>query len=65
MLQDNVEGYRHEIASLQGKGQKMTATTKKQEQSIHTMTQDLHAANERLAMSLVCVTVCAITAEGD
>ncbi|XP_036378661.1 translocated promoter region b, nuclear basket protein isoform X2 [Megalops cyprinoides] len=51
MLQDNVEGYRREIASLREKSQKMTATTQKQEQIIHTMTQDLQAANERLAMA--------------
>ncbi|KAG9351114.1 hypothetical protein JZ751_025004 [Albula glossodonta] len=51
MLQDNVEGYRREIASLHEKSQKTTTTTQKQEQIIHTMTQDLHAANERLAMA--------------
>ncbi|KAJ8376133.1 hypothetical protein SKAU_G00067130 [Synaphobranchus kaupii] len=51
MLQDNVEGYRREIASLREKSQKTAATTQKQEQIIHTMTQDLRAANERLAMA--------------
>ncbi|KAJ8277980.1 hypothetical protein GJAV_G00082380 [Gymnothorax javanicus] len=51
MLQDNVEGYRREIATLQEKGQKTSATTQKQEEIIHTMTQDLRAANERLAMA--------------
>ncbi|XP_061093863.1 translocated promoter region b, nuclear basket protein isoform X2 [Conger conger] len=51
MLQDNVEGYRREIASLREKSQKATATTQKQEEIIHTMTQDLRAASERLAMA--------------
>ncbi|XP_075038773.1 nucleoprotein TPR isoform X2 [Mixophyes fleayi] len=50
MLQDNVESYRREIASLQEKSQKLSATTQKQEQIINTMTQDLRAANEKLAV---------------
>ncbi|XP_018427815.1 PREDICTED: nucleoprotein TPR [Nanorana parkeri] len=53
MLQDNVEGYRREIASLQEKSQKLSATTQKQEQIIHTMTQDLRAASEKLALAEV------------
>lgn len=53
MLQDNVESYRREIASLQEKSQKMSATTQKQEQIINTITQDLRAANEKLALSEV------------
>ncbi|XP_064188203.1 translocated promoter region b, nuclear basket protein isoform X2 [Anguilla rostrata] len=51
MLQDNVEGYRRDIASLREKSQKTTATSQKQEETIHTITQDLRAANERLAMA--------------
>ncbi|EPY80554.1 translocated promoter region (to activated MET oncogene)-like protein [Camelus ferus] len=51
MLQDNVEGYRREITSLQERNQKLTATTQKQEQIINTMTQDLRGANEKLAVA--------------
>ncbi|KAG9338435.1 hypothetical protein JZ751_025839 [Albula glossodonta] len=51
MLQDSMEGYRREIASLREKSQKMAATSQKQEQIIHTMTQDLRAANEKLAVA--------------
>ncbi|XP_069823533.1 nucleoprotein TPR isoform X2 [Dendropsophus ebraccatus] len=53
MLQDNVEGYRREITTLQEKSQKLSATTQKQEQIINTMTQDLRAANEKLAITEV------------
>ncbi|KAM4722857.1 nucleoprotein TPR [Rhinophrynus dorsalis] len=53
MLQDNVEGYRREITSLQEKTQKLSATTQKQEQIINTMTQDLRAASEKLAVAEV------------
>ncbi|KAM5148156.1 nucleoprotein TPR [Mantella aurantiaca] len=53
MLQDNVESYRREIASLQEKSQKLSATTQKQEQIINTMTQDLRASNEKLALAEV------------
>lgn len=53
MLQDNVEGYRREITSLQERNQKLTATTQKQEQIINTMTQDLRGANEKLAVAEV------------
>ncbi|XP_030061272.1 nucleoprotein TPR isoform X2 [Microcaecilia unicolor] len=53
MLQDNVEGYRREIASLHEKTQKLSATTQKQEQIINTITQDLRAANEKLAVAEV------------
>ncbi|XP_071421910.1 nucleoprotein TPR isoform X2 [Pithys albifrons albifrons] len=53
MLQDNVEGYRREITSLQERTQKLTATTQKQEQIINTMTQDLRGANEKLAVAEV------------
>ncbi|XP_036058652.1 LOW QUALITY PROTEIN: nucleoprotein TPR [Onychomys torridus] len=53
MLQDNVEGYRREITSLQERNQKLTATTQKQEQIINTMTQDLRGASEKLAVAEV------------
>ncbi|XP_040190312.1 nucleoprotein TPR isoform X2 [Rana temporaria] len=53
MLQDNVESYRREITSLQEKSQKLSATTQKQEQIINTITQDLRAANEKLALAEV------------
>ncbi|XP_069088104.1 nucleoprotein TPR isoform X2 [Pleurodeles waltl] len=53
MLQDNVEGYRREITSLHEKAQKLSATTQKQEQIINTLTQDLRAANEKLAVAEV------------
>lgn len=55
MLQDNVEGYRKEIASLMEKGQKMAAAAQKSEQTVHTMTQDLRVAQEKLNMAEVCV----------
>ncbi|MEE6496310.1 hypothetical protein FKM82_002298 [Ascaphus truei] len=53
MLQDNVEGYRREITSLQEKTQKFSATTQKQEQAINTLTQDLRAASEKLVIAEV------------
>nr|AXF79603.1 TPR [Xenopus laevis] len=53
MLQDNVEGYRREITALQEKTQKLSATTQKQEQIINTLTHDLRAANEKLAVAEV------------
>nr|XP_040040148.1 translocated promoter region b, nuclear basket protein [Gasterosteus aculeatus aculeatus] len=51
MLQDNVERYRTEIASLREKGQKMSTATQKHEQTIHTLNEDLKAAKEKLAMA--------------
>uniref|UniRef100_A0A8C4IXE1 Nucleoprotein TPR n=1 Tax=Dicentrarchus labrax TaxID=13489 RepID=A0A8C4IXE1_DICLA len=51
MLQDNVERYRKEIASLREKGQKMAADTQKHEQTIHTLNEDLRAAKEKLTMA--------------
>uniref|UniRef100_A0AAR2JYP4 Nucleoprotein TPR n=1 Tax=Pygocentrus nattereri TaxID=42514 RepID=A0AAR2JYP4_PYGNA len=53
MLQDNVEGYRKEIASLREKTQKQATAVQKSEQTVHTLTQDLRAANEKLTMSQV------------
>uniref|UniRef100_A0A8B9HUX2 Nucleoprotein TPR n=1 Tax=Astyanax mexicanus TaxID=7994 RepID=A0A8B9HUX2_ASTMX len=51
MLQDNVEGYRKEIASLREKTQKQATDVQKSEQTIHTLTQDLRAANEKITMA--------------
>uniref|UniRef100_A0A8C8G3S8 Nucleoprotein TPR n=1 Tax=Oncorhynchus tshawytscha TaxID=74940 RepID=A0A8C8G3S8_ONCTS len=51
MLQDNVKGYRKEIASLMEKGQKMAAAAQTCEQTVHTMTQDLRVAQEKLNMA--------------
>lgn len=53
MLQDNVEGYRKEIASLRDKGQKMAAATQKSELTVHTMTQELKVAQEKLSLAEV------------
>lgn len=54
MLQDNVEGYRKEIASLREKGQKMEAATQKLEQTVHALNEDLKESKEKLAMAEVC-----------
>lgn len=54
MLQDNVERYRKEIASLREKGQMMSAATQKHEQTIHTLNEDVRAAKEKLNMAEVC-----------
>ncbi|XP_045063646.1 nucleoprotein TPR-like isoform X2 [Coregonus clupeaformis] len=51
MLQGNVEGYRKDIASLKEKGQKMAAAAQKNEQTVHTMTEDLRVAQEKLNMA--------------
>ncbi|KAJ0065485.1 hypothetical protein NL108_012443 [Boleophthalmus pectinirostris] len=51
MLQDNVDGYRKEIAALREKEQKMHTAIQKHEQTIHTVNEDLKAAKEKLAMS--------------
>lgn len=53
MLQDNVEGYRKEIASLRDKGQKMTTASQKHEQTIVTLNEDLKAAKEKLSIAEV------------
>ncbi|GAA6102968.1 nucleoprotein TPR isoform X3 [Tachysurus ichikawai] len=50
MLQENLNSYRREINSQREKIQKLTATSQKYEQIIHTMTQDLREANEKLAV---------------
>uniref|UniRef100_A0A8C2AHE4 Nucleoprotein TPR n=1 Tax=Cyprinus carpio TaxID=7962 RepID=A0A8C2AHE4_CYPCA len=51
MLQENVNAFRREIEALREKNQKMTATHQSHEQIIHTMTQDLREANEKLTMA--------------
>ncbi|XP_067240174.1 translocated promoter region b, nuclear basket protein isoform X1 [Chanodichthys erythropterus] len=51
MLQDNVEGYRKEIASLNEKTQKQAAAIQQNEQTIHTLTQDRRATAERLTIA--------------
>ncbi|XP_043117020.1 LOW QUALITY PROTEIN: nucleoprotein TPR [Puntigrus tetrazona] len=51
MLQENVNAFRRETEALREKNQKMTATHQRHEQIIHTMTQDLREANEKLAMA--------------
>ncbi|XP_037553921.1 translocated promoter region b, nuclear basket protein [Nematolebias whitei] len=51
MLQDNVEGYRKEIASLRDKEQKMSAATQKLEQTVLTLNEELKAAKEKLTLT--------------
>ncbi|XP_053710711.1 translocated promoter region b, nuclear basket protein isoform X2 [Synchiropus splendidus] len=51
MLQDNVEGYRKDIASLREKDQKASSAVQKHEQTIHTLNQDLQTAKEKLTMT--------------
>lgn len=53
MLQDNVSAYRREISALQDRNQKMATTAQRQEHIIHTMTQDLRQANEKVALNEV------------
>uniref|UniRef100_A0A8C9TKV3 Nucleoprotein TPR n=1 Tax=Scleropages formosus TaxID=113540 RepID=A0A8C9TKV3_SCLFO len=51
MLQENVDGYRREIASLRDTNQKMSTTSQKHQQAIHTLTEDLKEAKEKLALA--------------
>uniref|UniRef100_A0A1A8U2U2 Nucleoprotein TPR n=1 Tax=Nothobranchius furzeri TaxID=105023 RepID=A0A1A8U2U2_NOTFU len=51
MLQDNVEGYRKEIALLREKEQKSIAAMQKLEQAVHTLNEDLKTAKEKLSMA--------------
>uniref|UniRef100_A0A3Q3XS28 Uncharacterized protein n=1 Tax=Mola mola TaxID=94237 RepID=A0A3Q3XS28_MOLML len=53
MLQDTVSAFRREVAALQDRNQKMTTIAQRYEHSIHTMTQDLRRANQKLAMEEV------------
>ncbi|XP_060686286.1 translocated promoter region b, nuclear basket protein isoform X2 [Hemiscyllium ocellatum] len=50
MLQNNVDGFRREVASLRDRCQKLTTTVQKQEHIISNVTQDLRASNEKLAL---------------
>lgn len=53
MLQENLNNYRREITSQREKVQKLSTTSQKYEQIIHTMTQDLREAGEKLAVAEV------------
>ncbi|XP_049322798.1 nucleoprotein TPR isoform X1 [Astyanax mexicanus] len=53
MLQENMNGYRREIDYLRDRVQKLSGTSQRYEQIIHTMTQDLREANEKLAVAEV------------
>lgn len=53
MLQETVSAYRREICALQDRSQKMAATAQRHEHIIHTMSQDLRQANEKLALEEV------------
>uniref|UniRef100_A0A3Q3G582 Translocated promoter region a, nuclear basket protein n=1 Tax=Labrus bergylta TaxID=56723 RepID=A0A3Q3G582_9LABR len=55
MLQETVSAYRREISALQDKNQKMAATAQRHEHIIHTMSQDLGQAKEKLALEEVRV----------
>ncbi|XP_077413772.1 nucleoprotein TPR-like isoform X2 [Vanacampus margaritifer] len=50
MLQESVMAFRRETSALQGRNQKLAAAVQWHEQIIHTMTQDLRQANEKLAL---------------
>lgn len=53
MLQETVTAYRREISAIQDRNQKMAATAQRHEHIIHTMSQDLRQANEKLALEEV------------
>ncbi|KAM6919272.1 LOW QUALITY PROTEIN: nucleoprotein TPR-like [Xenentodon cancila] len=55
ILQETVSAYRREINALQERNQKMAATAQRHEHIIHTMSQDLRQANEKLALEEVRV----------
>uniref|UniRef100_A0A3B4UI63 Translocated promoter region, nuclear basket protein n=1 Tax=Seriola dumerili TaxID=41447 RepID=A0A3B4UI63_SERDU len=55
ILQETVSAYRREISALQERNQKMAATSQRHEHIIHTMSQDLRQANEKLALEEVRV----------
>ncbi|KAG7235751.1 hypothetical protein INR49_002253 [Caranx melampygus] len=55
ILQETVSAYRREITALQDRNQKMAATSQRHEHIIHTMSQDLRQANEKLALEEVRV----------
>lgn len=53
MLQETVSAYRREISALQERNQKMASTAQRYELVIHTMSQDLRQASEKLALEEV------------
>lgn len=53
MLQETVSAYRREISALQDRNQKMAVMAQRHEHIIHTMSQDLRQANEKLALEEV------------
>lgn len=53
IVQETVSAYRREISALQDRNQKMAATTQRHEHIIHTMSQDVRQANEKLALEEV------------
>ncbi|XP_077393151.1 nucleoprotein TPR-like [Festucalex cinctus] len=55
MLQETVTAFRRETSALQGRNQKMAAAVQRHEHIIHTVTQDLRQANEKLALEEVRV----------
>ncbi|CAI5642275.1 unnamed protein product [Oreochromis niloticus] len=55
ILQEAVSAYRREIVILQERNQKMSATAQQHEHIIHTMSQDLRQANEKIALEEVRV----------
>lgn len=56
ILQEAVSAYRREIVILQERNQKMSATAQQHEHIIHTMSQDLRQANEKIALEEVSKT---------
>lgn len=53
MQQETVSAYRREISALQDRSQKMAVLIQQHEHVIHTMSQDLRQANEKLALEEV------------
>ncbi|XP_041658581.1 nucleoprotein TPR-like isoform X2 [Cheilinus undulatus] len=55
MLQETVSAYHREMSALRDRNQKMAATAQRHELIIHTISQDLRQANEKLALEEVRV----------
>ncbi|XP_057713780.1 nucleoprotein TPR-like isoform X1 [Corythoichthys intestinalis] len=55
MLQETVTAFRRETSALQNRNQKIAATVQRLEHIVHTMSQDLRQANEKLALEEVRV----------
>lgn len=53
MHQESVSAYRREVSALQDRNQKMAVMIQRHEHVIHTMSQDLRQANEKLALEEV------------